>query len=89
MICYAFASIVVGWLFTFTVWVATDLDSAMGTVLGIGELDCNREGEDCGSWSELIAAGHSPLLLFRCPQRQVVASGERASRQPCAATWRE
>jgi hypothetical protein len=55
VICYALASFLAGWLLAFTAWVTTDLDSALGTVLGIGELDCRREGENCGSWSERIA----------------------------------
>jgi hypothetical protein len=53
VICYALASLVVGWLLACTLWVATDADSALGTVFGIGELDCNRD--ECGSWSERIA----------------------------------
>jgi hypothetical protein len=55
VIAYAMACFVAGWLLAFTIWLATDLDSAFGTVLGRSGPDCNRDGEDCGSWSELIA----------------------------------
>jgi hypothetical protein len=54
-VCYALVCFFAGWLLAFIVWAITDVDSAFGTVLGIGELDCNRAGEDCGSWSETMA----------------------------------
>ena len=53
VICYALASLVAGWLLACALWVMTDSDSALGTIFGIGDLDCNRD--DCGSWSERIA----------------------------------
>ena len=55
VISHALACLVVSCLVAFTLWVVIDSDAAFGTAFGIGELDCNRGGEDCGRWSELFA----------------------------------
>jgi hypothetical protein len=53
LVGFALACLMMGWLIASALWVATDADSALGTLVGIGEIDCGRQ--ECDAWSERIA----------------------------------